>query len=126
MSRVSNEIERTINAAMRECIQENEEVLEQRAADAGKQAVKMLRQESRKRSGKYAKGWTSKTERATIDSGVEVTVHNRVYQLTHLLEKDHKIKNQTGKTYGVAPGDGVIERVAETVGQEFAAGGDAK
>ena len=54
-----------------------------------------------------------------------MTVHNKQYQLTHLLEKGHKIKNQTGKTYGVAPGDGVIEAVAEEVGREFMAGGDA-
>lgn len=125
MSRsISNEIERTISAAMRECIDDNEEVLKQRASDAGKSAVKQLKQESRKRSGKYAKGWTSTVE--ADETGVECTVHNRTYQLTHLLEKDHKIKNQTGKTYGVAPGDHVIESVAESVGQEFAADGDAR
>ncbi len=123
MSRVSNDIERTINAYMRECIDENEEVLQQRAADAGKEAVKQLKQETRKRSGKTAKGWISSVE--ADETGVEVTVHNRAYQLTHLLERDHKIKNQTGKTYGIAPGDGVIAEVAERVGADFAAGGDA-
>lgn len=40
MSRVSNDIEREIAAAMRDCIGENEAVLEQRAAAAGKEAVK--------------------------------------------------------------------------------------
>ena len=120
MSRVSNDIEREIAAAMRDCIGENEAVLEQRAADAGKAAVKRLKAESRKRSGKYAKGWTSTTDHASLEQGVEVTVHNKQYQLTHLLEKGHKVKN-----HGVAPGDGVIAAVAEEVGREFAAGGDA-
>lgn len=125
MSRVSNDIEREIAAAMRDCIGENEAVLEQRAAAAGKEAVKRLKAESRKRSGKYAKGWTSTVDHASLEQGVEVTVHNKQYQLTHLLEKGHKVKNQTGKTYGVAPGNGVIAAVAEEVGREFAAGGDA-
>lgn len=123
MSRASNDIERTINAYMRECIDENEEVLLQRATDAGNEAAKQLKQQTRKRSGKTAKGWTSTAE--SSETGVEVTVHNKAYQLTHLLERDHKISNQTGKTYGVAPGDGVIASVAESVGARFASDGDA-
>ena len=87
MSRVSNDIEREIAAAMRDCISENEAVLEQRAAAAGKSAVKCLKAVSRKRSGKYAKGWTSTVDHASLEQGVEVTVHNKQYQLTHLLEK---------------------------------------
>lgn len=124
MGRTSNDIERTINAYMRECIDENEDVLRQRADTAGKDAVRQLRQLTRKQTGRTAKGWTSTTE--ADETGVEVTVHNKAYQLTHLLERDHKIKNQTGKTYGTAPGDGVIASVAERVGAQFAAGGDAK
>ena len=87
MSRVSNDIEREIAAAMRDCIGENEAVLEQRAAAAGKEAVKRLKAESRKRSGKYAKGWTSTVDHASLEQGVEVTVHNKQYQrVTALLQ----------------------------------------
>lgn len=120
-----NDIERTVNAFMRECVDENEAVLEQRAADAGKAAVKRLKAESRKRSGKYAKGWTSTTDHASLEQGVEVTVHNKQYQLTHLLEKGHKVKNQTGRTFGTAKGDKVISRIADRIGRQFR-GGDAK
>jgi hypothetical protein len=110
---------------MRECIDENEEVLEQRAIDAGKDAVKELKKESRKRTGQYAKGWKSSVDSG--EAGVEVTVHNKQYQLTHLLENDHAIKNQTGKTYGTAHGDKIISSVAERIGEQFAnGGGDAK
>lgn len=110
---------------MQDCIGENEEILQERAEAAGKEAVRELRAQSRKDSGDYAKGWTCKVEPATRDSGVEVTVHNRVYQLTQLLENDHKIKNQTGRTFGTAKGDKLISEVAERVGRKFAAGGDA-
>lgn len=120
-----NDISRTINEFMRECIDENEEVLQQRAQSAAKSAVKALKQESRKRSGAYAKDWASKVE--SDATGVEATVYNRKhYQLTHLLENPHKIKNQTGRTYGRTKGDKVISQVADRAGREFAAGGDAK
>lgn len=118
-----NDIERSINTFMRECVDENEEVLQQRAQDAGKQAVKALKHESRKRTGKYAKGWKSTAQRGA--TGVEVTVHNTQYQLTHLLENDHAIKNQTGRTFGTTKGDKVISRIADRIGRQFS-GGDAK
>lgn len=125
MSRAaSNEIERAISTAMRECIDENEEVLQERCRAAGERAVRELKQESRKRSGKYAKGWKSEVE--TSEAGVDCTVHNRVYQLTHLLENDHDIKNQTGRSYGTAKGDKAIASIAERVGAAFASDGDAK
>lgn len=124
MSRYNgNDISRTINEFMRECIDENEEVLQERAQTAAKTAVKELKRDSRKRSGKYAKGWKSTVESGA--TGIEATVHNSQYQLTHLLENDHDIKNQTGRSYGTAKGDKVISRIAERVGQQFAAGGDA-
>lgn len=120
ISRATNDIERTISEYMRECMDENEAVLRQRCQDAGDRAVPMLKQESRKRSGKYAKGWQSTVE--TSQEGVDCTVHSKQYQLTHLLENDHVISNQTNKEYGVAHGDKVISSVADKVGQEFAEG----
>lgn len=124
MSRDSiNDFSHLVESYMRECVDENEEVLQTRAADAGKTAVKALKRETRKATGKTAKGWKSTVE--ADETGVEVTVHDTAYQLTHLLENDHEIKNQTGRSYGIAKGDKVISRIAERVGQQFAAGGDA-
>ena len=39
------------------------------------------------RSGKYRRGWTVTFNQ--LRYGLEATVHNRVYMLTHLLESGH-------------------------------------
>lgn len=110
---------------MKECIDGNASALSQNAEEAGRRAVKLLKQKSRKRTGAYKKGWKADTE--TDVTGTECTVHNRLYQLTHLLENGHRIKNQTGIDYGSVPGDGVIREVADQVASEFAEmGGDGE
>ena len=115
-----NDIEKAISSCVRECIDENDSVLAERSRAAGRQAVKMLKQESRSRTGQYKKGW--KADVAVGDTGVECTVHNRIYQLTHLLESGHRSTNQTGEDYGFVAGDGVIAMVAERVGNDFIGG----
>lgn len=63
------------------------------AMDAvAKESVKTLKATSPKRPGhgEYARGWTIK--RTRNGSGIPtVIVHNKVYQLTHLLENGHDI-----------------------------------
>lgn len=119
-----NDIEREIMAACRSCVDENEQALLERAQSAGRKSVRMLKTESRSRTGAYRKGWHADV--SSGETGVDVTVHNKVYQLTHLLENDHRVSNQTHRVYGTARGDGIIARVAETVGREFMAGGDGR
>ena len=46
--RASNDIERQIMGMMQDCIGENEEILQERAEAAGKEAVRELRAPSRK------------------------------------------------------------------------------
>lgn len=53
------------------------------ADDVTKKGVKQLRLASPQKTGKYAKGWRVKNV-----NGARV-VHNKHYQLTHLLEKGH-------------------------------------
>ena len=78
------------------------EEIEKALKDVGKQTVKKVKDLSPERTGhrikgadSYKRGWTAKVERQT--GSVKVTVHNKQYQLTHLLEHGHRIKGG-GKT----------------------------
>lgn len=119
------DISRFIDGCMKTCIDDNVAAIAENSEEAGKRAVKLLKQKSKKRTGAYKKGW--KADVVTDETGTECTVHNRIYQLTHLLENGHAIKNQTGKKYGDVPGDGVIAEVADQVAREFSQmGGDGR
>ena len=64
-----------------------------------KEAASKLRDTSPRKTGDYAKGWKVKKERGK-DGLQTVTVHNKTnYQLTHLLENGHVVRNKKG-TYG--------------------------
>lgn len=64
-----------------------------------KEAASKLRDTSPRKTGDYAKGWKVKKERGR-DGLQTVTVHNKTnYQLTHLLENGHVVRNKKG-TYG--------------------------
>lgn len=84
-----------------------------------KEAVSKLKNTSPKKSGKYARGWTVKQERGS--GGINtVTVHNKVYQLTHLLENGHVIRNKKGE-YGRTNGIKHIAPVEEWANSELPA-----
>lgn len=117
---MASDISNMVVECMRECIDENEEILAERVRAAGKQAVKLLKQQSRERTGKYKKGWRADFQ--SDETGTECSVHNRVYQLTHLLENGHRATNQTGRDFGTVAGDGTIARIAEQVSAEFMGG----
>lgn len=72
--------------------EEVQKVTDDAIEDTAKEAVTKLRNDSPKASGSYAKGWTQKK-----DGKLGRVVYNRTdYQLTHLLENSHLIKNQYG------------------------------
>lgn len=83
MTELSKEIEK----CLAEYTEEVSDALDKTKGDLGKLAVAELKATSpkskSKRSGTYAKGWTKKKRGKTI------IVHNKEYQLTHLLEKGH-------------------------------------
>lgn len=84
-----------------------------------KESVQKLKTTSPRRTGKYASGWTSKKEHGAL--GVDtVTVHNRQYQLTHLLENGHIVRNKKGE-YGRAPAHPHIKPVEEWASSELPA-----
>lgn len=76
-----------------------DEAVEKAAKRAGRDTAKTLRNTSPKKTGAYASSWSTKVTRS---SGrlIGVTVYNKDhYQLTHLLENGHVIKNKKGE-YG--------------------------
>ena len=77
-----------------------------------KEAVQKLKNTSPKKSGSYAKGWAIK--RTRTGTGIpDVTIHNKTdYQLTHLLENGHIVRNKYGE-YGRYNGVKHIEPVEE-------------
>ena len=84
-----------------------------------KESVQKLRNTSPKKSGDYAKGWTKK--KIKNRNGIsEVIVHNKLYQLTHLLENGHVIRNAKGE-YGRYNGVKHIAPVEEWAQSELPA-----
>lgn len=98
----------------REVISETNEAIDA----VGKEAVQKLKNTSPRRKGKYARSWTMKTERGGALKCNTVTVHNKVYQLTHLLENGHVIRNAKG-TYGRVAGIKHIAPVEDWAADEL-------
>lgn len=90
----TSEIVDAIVDNLKEYTIEVQDEIEAEEARIAKDAVKTLKKTSPKQSGKYGKGW-----KVTKDKD-GTTVHNRVYQLTHLLEKGHA-KVSGGRTKAI-------------------------
>lgn len=79
-----------------------------------KESVQKLKNTSPRKTGSYAKGWAVKKQ-----GEMDAIVHNRTdYQLTHLLENGHVIRNKKG-TYGRTRGIKHIEPVEEWAADEL-------
>lgn len=87
---------------------EAHELINDLTSDAADTAVKMIRRDSKKRTGAYAKDWTKKQVKAW-GFGTSYTVHNREhYRVAHLLENSHPFSNQYQSNFATWKGDGVI------------------
>ena len=91
----------------------------QKAMDDGmkqvaKEAVTQLRSSSPRKTGKYARGWATKQ----IDKNGIVIHNSKHYQLTHLLENGHVIRNKKG-TYGRTSGIKHIQPVEQWASEEL-------
>ena len=90
---------------------EVKDVTDKSIENVSKESVQKLKNTSPKRTGKYARSWTKKKVKGR--NGIdEVTVHNKQYQLTHLLENGHIVRNSKG-TYGRTNGIKHIKPVEE-------------
>lgn len=74
---------------------EVQEAMDDSIEEVSKEAVSKLKNTSPNRFGKYARGWAVKREK--IARGTSAVVYNKTnWQLTHLLENGHVIKNKYG------------------------------
>jgi len=90
------------------------DVLNKSANDTADECVDKLQNTSPQKSGDYARGWAVKK-----NGDGDVVVHNATnYQLTHLLENGHVIRNKKG-TYGRAPAHKHIKPVETWGNKEF-------
>ena len=102
----------SVTAQMKELMDEVNKDVERSAKTniqrVAKESVQKLKNTSPRKTGSYASGWGTKKQ-----GEMDVVVHNRTdYQLTHLLENGHVIRNKKG-TYGRAPGIKHIAPVEE-------------
>lgn len=77
--------------------------------EIGKEAVKRIKQISPKQYGKYAKGWRYKVAYSGRGNR-RIVLHNKIYQLTHLLEDGHQ--NRDGSRTSPIPHISTIEEWA--------------
>lgn len=81
-----------IKSILSEYSQDIQDEIANEAIRIGKESAKDLKHTSPVKSGRYKKGWTSTVERGF--SEIKVIVHNKTaYQLTHLLEHSHLLRN---------------------------------
>lgn len=103
MSRILDEYNQEVQKATRDSIK-----------TVAKEASKRLKSTSPKRSGAYASGWSVKQ----VDEMTAVVHNTKHYQLTHLLENGHVVRNKKG-TYGRAPAIKHIAPVEEWANNEL-------
>lgn len=90
------------------------DVLHEAAKTTADEAEDRLHNTSPRKTGNYAAGWEVKQE-----GKYDYIVHNSTnYQLTHLLENGHVIRNKKG-TYGRAPAHKHIKPVETWANREF-------
>jgi hypothetical protein len=86
---VSNDLTAQIVSALQEYSNTCEEQIQEVLQDVAKDAKKRLSSTSPKRKGQYKKGW--KVTLTRRKGFCKVDIHNTRYQLTHLLEKGHRV-----------------------------------
>lgn len=112
-----------INDILNDYSTDIQEGIERIAKEVSKEDANKLRNTTntyKVRSGRYNRGWTVKTEKGI--NSITCIVHNKDnYQLTHLLEKGHRIIGRDGTVKGqarafphIAPVEEISNKTYET------------
>ena len=109
-----------LNTILNQYDEKLEKVTNDAMKSVSKESVQKLKNTSPVKTGSYAKGWGTKTQRER-NGLYTITVHNKTdYQLTHLLENGHVVRNKSG-VYGRAPAKVHIKPVEDFAINEFPA-----
>lgn len=101
--------------------EEVQEVANDTFKKTARESVAKLKNTSPKGSPRrrhYAEGWTAKTEKGTGNIPTLIVYNRTNWQLTHLLEDGHIIRNKKGD-YGRAPAHPHIKPVEEWANDEI-------
>lgn len=117
IGKMSAEITGILNAYAKEV----EKSLLEAEDEVAEEAVKKLkstspRKKKGKKAGQYAKGW--KIDKNSKKQYAQTIIHNKEYQLTHLLENGHDIVRE-GRVVGHAEAQPHIKPVEEWVQKEM-------
>ena len=120
LSELNDALKRALNAYVNDDVIADVKDL---AKKEGKKANKELRKKNagtfKDRTGRYRKGWRFKVVSENSHS-IEVAVYNKTdYQLTHLLENGHVIKNGTQRIFGKSKAFPHIAEVNKAIQDEF-------
>lgn len=88
---MSTDLSKQITEAMQQYSGIVSDTVEQIMKDVGKEAGQRVKDASPKDTGAYKRGWKVVAERQ--NGTISVTVHNKKYRLTHLLEDGHMTRN---------------------------------
>ena len=108
---VEKSITEQISDILLEYSEDTKETIDKCFQTAAKRAKELVVSKSPDDTGGYKRGWAIKKKKsATV---IETVVYNKTdYQLTHLLEHSHVIRNKNG-TYGrTSPGHGQVVHIA--------------
>jgi NAD-dependent DNA ligase len=108
----------TINHELSSYVEDAQDVMKDAVLDAGKEAVKELKEKSPKRTGRYAKSWAVKKVKESTTE-LDTVVHSRkLYGLTHLLENGHA-KRGGGRVQGISHIKPVEENVTSKLEKDI-------
>lgn len=102
--------EKTMSQLLREYGVEVRTVANDYVEEAAEIALKMIKHNSKKRTGVYARDWAKKQQYYRGVGSAWVVYNRKHYRLTHLLENDHPFRDRNGKLIDTSwTGDEVIK-----------------